>query len=97
DPGGPASPRPGSLIRAPSFTPAGIFTENSRVRRTLPDPAHSWHGCSTIRPEPRHWGQVRSSENTPWLTATEPVPRHVGHVTGLVPGSAPDPPQTGQL
>ena len=43
-PAGPGSPRPASLIRAPSFTPAGIFTWNFRVRRSAPDPWQVGHG-----------------------------------------------------
>jgi hypothetical protein len=33
----------------------------------------------------------------PWSTATDPVPPHCGHVTGCVPGSAPDPPHVWQV
>src|SRR5215471_16319766 len=78
-------------MRAPSRTPAGIFTENFLVRRTLPDPWHVGHGVSTTRPEPPHRGHGRENENGPWFIATAPVPLHWGHVTGLVPGAAPEP------
>src|SRR5207302_7750486 len=91
-PAGPASPLPRTRIRWPSFTPGGIRTENSRVRRTLPDPWQVWHGCSTIRPAPPHLGHVCANWKNPWSTATDPDPPHWGQVTGDVPGSAPEPP-----
>src|SRR5205807_5849487 len=88
----PASPRPETLIRCPSFTPGGMRTENCRVRCTLPEPRHVLHGCSTIRPAPPHRGHGCANWNIPWSTATDPDPPHWGHVIGDVPGSAPDPP-----
>src|SRR6266511_2793093 len=94
-PAGPASPRPTSRMRCPSFTPGGILTENSRVVRTVPEPPHRSQGFGMICPEPPHRGQVRDSEKYPWFSATVPVPWHCGHTSGAVPGFAPEPPHTG--
>ena len=82
---------PASLIRAPSLTPAGTFTWIVRLRRVAPTPPQVGHGVSISRPVPRHCGHVCAIENSPWLTATWPDPRHVGQVTGWVPGAAPLP------
>src|SRR4029077_14113431 len=64
-PAGPGSPRPPSRMRAPSRTPGGIFTENFRVRRTLPEPWQVGQGVSTIRPDPAQLGHGLENENGP--------------------------------
>ena len=42
-------------------------------------------------PRPPHVGHTCENENGPWSTAIEPAPWHCGHVSGIVPGAAPDP------
>src|SRR2546430_943180 len=49
-----------------------------------------------MTPFPRQRGHGCESANSPWLSETTPEPPHCGHVFGLVPGSAPVPPQTWQ-
>ena len=58
------------------------------------------HGVVTIRPTPPHCGHVPVRTNSPKTLRetcwTRPMPLHVVHVTGLVPGSAPLPLQRSQ-
>ena len=61
----PAAPLPLSLMRWPSFTPAGIRTCIVLAERPRPDPSQSGQGVSTIRPRPRHSVQGSLSWNTP--------------------------------
>src|SRR5918999_2305569 len=95
-PGGPASPRPPSRIRAPSSTPAGTFTRSSRSANIDPLPPQVAHGCSMTWPRPAHLAHVWVMENSPCSTATTPLPEHSGQVRGWVPGLAPLPPQVVQ-
>ena len=88
-PAGPGSPRPASLIRAPSLTPAGIFTLKVRLRRSDPDPLHVGHGVSTMRPVALQFRHGCDIEKKPWFTATSPAPPQTGHTVGLVPGRRP--------
>src|SRR5262249_51179614 len=90
----PGAPRPATLIRCPPWTPAGVFTLTSRGRSSTPRPLQCLHLSLTIAPRPPHCGQTCEKENGPWSTSTSPVPPHVGHVSGDVPGLAPVPWQT---
>src|SRR5918999_2036241 len=95
-PRSPASPLPGSRIREPSFTPAGMFTRYFLSSRSRPWPAHVGHGSSITVPEPPQREHGRVIENTPWLSGSTPRPWHTGHTIGAVPGRAPVPRQVEQ-
>jgi hypothetical protein len=64
-PRSPGSPRPASLIRWPSATPAGKRTLIVRVLVTPPLPRHSGHFSSTIVPTPWHSRQGSEKLNDP--------------------------------
>ena len=90
-PRGAAGPRRASRSRWPSSIPAGTSTSSVRVPCTRPSPRHVWHGVGIPGPVPEHtWHGAAvtswpSSERRTWRTS--PVPSHVGHVSGCVPGA----------
>src|SRR5918998_6223154 len=94
-PRSPASPLPGSRIREPSFTPAGMFTRYFLSSRSRPWPAHVGHGSSITVPEPLQRLHGRVIENRPWPWDSTPRPWHTGQTMGSVPGSAPVPRHVG--
>ncbi len=61
-----------------------------------PEPPQVWQGCSINCPAPPHSGQGWLIEKKPWLWASTPRPSQRGQTIGLVPGSAPLPPQLRQ-
>ena len=61
----PASPSPATLIRVPSSTPAGIFTDNDFSLVITPVPEHFLHGLGIILPVPAHVVQVLSIVKKP--------------------------------
>jgi hypothetical protein len=69
-----------------------------RRLRTSPDPLQLLHGDSIILPLPLHVGQVVTCTYMAkpllrmfWIL---PAPPHLGQVFAVVPGLAPEPPQT---
>src|SRR5215207_1347220 len=92
-PRSPASPLPGSRIREPSLTPAGMLTLYFLSSRVRPSPWQVWQGCSMTVPEPPQRVHGRVIENRPWPSDSTPRPLQTGHTIGEVPGSAPVPRQ----
>ena len=77
--------------------PPGTATVAVRCIAIRPAPWQVVHGVSMIDPRPRHSGQASVWTNWPsavcctrWM---RPRPSHVGQRSGVVPGSAPSPPQ----
>src|SRR5881397_217159 len=66
---------------------------------TRPSPPQRWHGLGMTVPSPAHVGQGETARNCPksdcawWRTS--PLPPHVAHLTGSVPGLAPVPLHSG--
>src|SRR5688572_26679422 len=92
----PASPLPGSRIREPSLTPAGMLTRYFLSSRSRPWPAQVGHGSSITVPEPPQRAHGRVIENRPWPSDSTPRPWQTGHTDGEVPGRAPEPRQVPQ-
>ena len=95
-PRAPAPPLPFSLMRVPSFAPAGMRTRMRRSAERTPLPRQSVQGSSMIVPAPPHSGQVSGMEKPPMSRPTEPRPSQAVHSRGLEPEAAPDPEQVGQ-
>src|SRR5688572_28862805 len=92
----PASPLPGSRIREPSFTPAGMLTRYFLSSRSRPWPAQVGHGSSITVPEPPQRLHGRVIENRPCPSDSTPRPWQTGQTAGAVPGRAPVPRQVPQ-
>src|SRR5690554_5971084 len=79
----------------PLSTPAGTFMVSVRLLSTLPVPPQSLQRSSIMVPSPWHLSQVRTVSKRPravfCLYLTWPVPPHLSHVLGEVPGFAPLP------
>src|SRR5690625_4403479 len=78
-------------MRMPSSMPAGIFTSRVLLERTRPPPLHLLQGSLISCPVPWQVGQVCCTLKKPCCMRTAPAPRQVLHVSGEVPGLAPDP------
>src|SRR5918994_7269855 len=87
----PASPLPGSRIREPSLTPAGMLTRYFLSSRSRPWPAQVGQGSSITVPDPPQREHGRVIENTPWPWDSTPRPWQTGQTIGEVPGRAPVP------
>src|SRR5215213_3692328 len=94
-PRGPTLPCPRSVMYCPVATPGGTFSLIVRSTRTRPSPRHFLHGALTTCPSPAHVGHGATLTNCPknerCARRTSPLPPHVVHVVGFVPGSAPLP------
>ena len=64
--------------------------------RSTPPPLHSTHLSFTMRPRPRHVGQVVAIMKMPCECATWPRPPQVPHAAGCEPGLPPEPPHSSQ-
>src|SRR5918998_1689464 len=84
----PASPLPGSRMREPSLTPAGMFTRYFLSSRRRPSPAQVGHGCSITVPEPPQREHGRVIENRPWPSDSTPRPWQTGQKAAAVVGLA---------
>src|SRR5699024_9363756 len=88
----PAPPLPLIRIRWPSLTPAGTRTLTVCVAGVRPLPWHVSHGDSMIMPRPPQLLHVSVMANTPPdVPVCMPLPWHLGHTFGAVPGLAPVP------
>src|SRR3954469_15311453 len=100
-PGGPprrpGAPLPGSRMRWPSLTPAGMRTVMVRVWVVMPLPPQVGHGSSTTWPVPRQLRHGSEKANAPRLRLVTPAPWQTGQVCGTVPGLAPLPLQVGHV
>src|ERR1700761_8328610 len=92
----PGAPLPGSRMRCPSATPAGIRAWMVRELIARPLPLQDGHGSSTTRPRPRQVLQGSDTPTPPRFRACCPVPWQSGQTLGTVPDFAPVPPQIGQ-
>src|SRR3954447_11865368 len=96
-PRGPTLPTPRIVIYWPVATPAGMRTRISFSPLTRPSPRHFLHGEEMTVPSPEQVGHGATlttwPKNERWARRTSPLPRHVAHVTGDEPGSAPLPSQ----
>src|SRR6516164_8016562 len=92
----PGAPLPGSLIRWPSATPAGIRAWMVCELMARPLPLQDSHGSSTTRPRPRQVLHGSETPKPPRFRACWPVPWQSGQTFGTVPALAPVPWQTGQ-
>src|SRR4029453_14297028 len=91
-PRSPTAPLPLSLIRCPSWTPAGIRTCIVLLDWPRPEPWQVSHGWSTTRPRPMHSVHGSVIANTPPCTEVcIPVPSHLRPTFGTVPYFAPVP------
>src|SRR5918911_3316351 len=79
----------------PVATPGGMLSMIVCSSRSRPSPRHLLHGDVTTTPSPAHVGQGATLTNWPkkdrCARRTSPVPPHVVHRCGFVPGSAPLP------
>src|SRR5687768_1105129 len=94
-PGGPPrtppSPSPATRSRVPSSTPAGTLTARVFSSRTFPAPLQVVQASRITLPAPPHCGQVRDTAKKPCEKRIWPRPPQPEHVTGEVPGRAPEP------
>src|ERR1700730_11946269 len=79
-------------MRCPSSTPAGMRTLTSRGRTSPRCPLQVGQPSLMIWPLPPQRGHTSDTENGPWFLAIMPTPPHSVHVSGMVPGFAPEPP-----
>src|SRR5436305_4390973 len=91
----PASPLPGTRMRAPVSKPGGNSTFRVSVPRTRPSPPQSLHGVIE-RPEPPQSPHVTANCRCPLMRVVLPVPRHGVHTLSIDPGACPIPLQVPQ-
>src|SRR5437867_12112504 len=96
-PRGPTLPTPRIVMYWPVATPAGIRTTICFSPLTRPSPRHFLQGEEITVPSPEQFGHGAMLTTCPkkerCARRTSPLPRHVAHVTGDDPGSAPRPSQ----